>query len=101
MSGIEWIEWIRRIADENEFVFKGTDNRSVWTVYIDHFHAVAYQLRLNGQGFVQVHQWESEREGDDGQYGRAVYSIRNFSDCLAFCSILISSAQIRAKRRDE
>jgi hypothetical protein len=33
----------------------------VWTVCIDHFQAVACQSRLDGQGFVQVHQGERAR----------------------------------------
>ena len=34
---------------------------SVWTVCIDHFQTVASQSRLDGQGFVQVHQGERAR----------------------------------------
>ena len=67
--------------------------------FIDNYNAVAFRIFANSSsGYIQVHQWESGESDSDGKYGRGVYSLRNYSDVAHFCSILVASAYIRARR---
>lgn len=96
----DWLNLIKEVAQEQEFEIDGENNKTTCKVFIDRWNAVAFQLRISGAGFIQAHQWESDSATEDGNYGRAVYSIRSFSDCVQFCAILIASAGIRARRVD-
>ena len=96
----EWLSLIEKVAKEQDFEIRGKgDNKEI---YIDKHHAVAFELKINRVGFLQAHQWESAPSEDtEGRYGRAVYSIRSYSDVVQFCLILLASSNLRAKRRDE
>lgn len=98
MSAAQWITTIKEVASEQAFTIEGTKNKTTCTIYIDKWHAVAFQLKINSAGFIQAHQWECDKDGEGSRYGRAVYSIRSYSDCIQFCSILMASASIRAGR---
>ena len=89
---------IKKVAEEQKFDIEGAANKTTFQIYIARWHAVAFQLKVNDSGYVQAHQWECDKDGENGRYGRGIYSIRSFSDCVAFCSILIASAAIRAGR---
>lgn len=91
------VELIKSVADEQGYTITGGDVK--FQVFIDKYHAVAFQIWANSSsGYVQVHQWEEGSNVDDGEkYGRCVYSLRNYSDAVQFCNIMISSAAIRAK----
>jgi hypothetical protein len=96
----DWLAFIEKVADEQEFEVRGKGLSK--RLYIDKHHAVAFELKINRVGFLQAHQWESApSEESEGKYGRAVYSIRSYSDVAQFCSILLASSNLRAKRRDE
>ena len=96
----EWLAFVEKVAEEQEFEIRGKG--AVRRLYIDKHHAVAFELRINGRGFLQAHQWEAATTEDtEGKYGRAVYSIRSHSDVAQFCAILLASNNLRAKRRDE
>ena len=97
-SAPEWLNLIKEVAKEQDFEIDGENNKTTCKVFIDRWNAVAYLLKINSTGFIQAQQWESSNATDAGAYGRAVYSIRSFSDCVQFCAILIASAGIRAKR---
>lgn len=94
----DWLALIKEVAQEQNFEIEGQNNKTTCKVFIDRWNAVAYSVKINAAGFIQAHQWESSNSDDAGVYGRAVYSIRSFSDCVQFCAILIASAGIRAKR---
>ena len=95
----KWLTFIVKVADEQGFEIRGKG--ATKRLYIDKHHAVAFELKINRVGFLQAHQWECGASGDDGEYGRAVYSIRSYSDVAQFCVILLASSNLRAKRRDE
>jgi hypothetical protein len=99
-SAQEWLEFIEKVADEQGFEIEGQGaNRRL---YIDRYHAVAFEIKINRVGYLQAQQWEAgSPEDKEGKYGRAVYSIRSYSDVAQFCAILLSSSNLRAKRRDE
>ena len=84
---------IRGVADEQGYELEGSE------LYIDKYNAVAFAIYENDSGYLQVHQWEYVNDEGKGRYGRAVYSLRDVSDVVQFCNVLISSSNIRAKRR--
>ena len=95
MSSENWVQLIKQVAEEQGFeVSRG---EASFTINIDKWHAVAYQLKTNRAGYVQAHQWEGDEENSN--WGRAVYSIRSFSDAVTFCQILINSSSIRGNRK--
>lgn len=95
MSSESWVQLIKQVAEEQGFeVSKGVAS---FTINIDKWHSVAYQLKINSAGYVQAHQWEGDEESS--AWGRAVYSIRSFSDAVIFCQILINSSSIRGNRK--
>ena len=98
MSVEIWFDAIKAVANEQKFEVVGGKNKTTCSIYIDKWHAVAYNLKINGMGYIQAHQWECDKDGANGRYGRAVYSIRSYSDSVQFCSVLIASASIRAGR---
>ena len=89
------VELIKIVATEQNYEIKGGNKR--FQIYIDKYNAVAFEISANSDSkYIQVHQWE-ECSGD-GRYGRGVYSLRNYSDVVHFCGIMIASATIRARR---
>ena len=58
------------------------------------------KARRMGSNYIEVSQWEGENE-ESGGYGRGVYSLRSYSDVVQFCNILLSSSNIRARRRSD
>jgi hypothetical protein len=97
---MEWLSFIAKVAHEQDFEIRGKGANK--RLYIDKHHAVAFELKTNRVGFLQAHQWETDATGaSEGRYGRAVYSIRSYSDVAQFCSILLASSNLRAKRRGE
>lgn len=97
MSNQHLIDIIKAVAEEQEYEITGGDKK--FRVFIDRYNAVSFELWDNSQGYIQVHQWEGGEDEESGKYGRAVYSLRNVSDVVMFCNIMISSAEIRARRR--
>jgi hypothetical protein len=93
------IEIIKSIAIEQGYEI--TDGERKFQVFIDNYNAVAFEILVNSSsGYIQVHQWEGGDTVDGGKYGRGVYSLRNYSDTINFCNIMIASAAIRARRRN-
>jgi hypothetical protein len=90
MSYKYWTKLIKEVAEEQGFEVSSGD--TVFTIDIDKWHSVAYQMKVNSSGYIQAHQWE-----DGDRWGRAVYSIRSYSGAVNFCQILINSASIQAK----
>lgn len=89
---------IKMVAKEQNY--NVNEENTKIQIYLDGWHTVAFEIRENSTGYLQVHPWESVDENDDGRYGRAVYSLRSVSDVIQFCSIIISSSNIRAKRKE-
>jgi hypothetical protein len=94
-----WRSIIVKVAQEQTFEVVGADNKTVCEIYIDKWHAVAFQLRVNRVGYINAFQWECDDKGKNPKYGRSVYSIRSYTDCIHFCSILMASSSIRSKRK--
>jgi len=93
------IEIIKEVAKEQKY--ETTDGERKFQIYIDKYNAVAFEIFANSSsGYIQVHQWEGGDTEDTGRYGRGVYSLRNYSDVINFCQIMISSAAVRARRRN-
>jgi hypothetical protein len=89
---------IKAVAVEQGYEI--TDGERKFEVYIDRYNAVAFEVWANStSGYIQVHQWEGGNSVTTGKYGRAVYSLRNFSDVIHFCSVMMSSAAIRAGKK--
>ncbi len=84
---------IKGVAKEQDYLVEGDE------IYIDRYNSVAFSIHENDSEYIQVHQWEYTDDNGGGRYGRAVYSLRNISDVIQFCSIMIASANIRAKRK--
>jgi len=93
MASETWVQLIKKVGEEQGFEVEGGDR--VFTISIDRWHGVSYQLKVNTSGYVQVHQWEAG-EDNEGIWGRAVHSIRNFSGAVMFCQILINSVNTPA-----
>ncbi|HJW02763.1 MAG TPA: hypothetical protein VJ548_05730 [Azospira sp.] len=92
MKSLDLVGIIKQVATEQGYEVQGTE------IYLDKYNAVAYSIQENNSGYIQVHQWEYTNEEGIGRYGRAVYSIRSISDAIQFCSVLIASATLRARR---
>ncbi len=93
----EWVKIIQKVASEQDYEIENPENRKFY-IHIDRWNAVAYQVWNNtSSSYIEVAQWEGNSE-EDATYGRGVYSIRSYSDVIHFCNILISSAEIRARR---
>lgn len=92
----EYVQIIKNVAGENDLVVEGTQNE--FTIDVNKYHHVAYLVKINSSGYLQVHQWENANENANGEWGRAVYSLRSLSDVINFCSILLISTQIYARR---
>ena len=92
------VEIIKQVAIEQEYEI--TEGNRKFEVYIDRHNAVAFEVWANSSsGYIQVHQWEERGKEGESKYGRGVYSLRDYSDVIHFCNIMISSASIRARRR--
>ena len=93
-----WAQIIKDIAAEQNYKIANGDNLE-FQLFIDRWNAVAFQIYVNkSSGYIEVSQWEGNSE-DEAKYGRGVYSLRSLSDVNHFCSILISSSIIRARRK--
>lgn len=91
------VKLIKSVAVEQRYSV--TDGEVKFQVFIDKYNAVAFEVWANSSsGYVQVHQWEGGESEDSGKYGRSVYSLRNYSDAVQFCNMMIASAAIRARR---
>lgn len=91
------VELIKNVANEQNYSVTGGDVK--FQVFIDKYNAVAFEVWANSSsGYVQVHQWEGGESEESGKYGRGVYSLRNYSDAVQFCNIMIASAALRARR---
>ncbi|WP_392552939.1 hypothetical protein RHO14_03480 [Orbus wheelerorum] len=98
-SNTELIKIIKDVATAQNYEITGSDKE--FDVCIERWNAVSFLIRENGSGYLEVHQWEPiPGIKSHGQYGRAVYSLRSVSDVIQFCSIMISSSAIRAKRKE-
>ena len=91
-SNSDLIKIIKEVALEQ--TYQVVDEGNSKFIYLANWHGVAFEIKENSSGYLQVHQWE-----ENEKYGRAVYSLRSVSDVIHFCSILISSSNIRAKRQ--
>lgn len=87
---------IKMVAEENKY--STSRGKKSFTIEIDKYHSVAFRIVEGAEGYLKVHQWEESENGESGKYGRAIYSLRNISDVIKFCDILIKSPVIRAKR---
>lgn len=87
---------IKNVAAEQHY--EVTNGQSKFQVYIDRINAVAFEIYANkSSGYIEVSQWEA----GISQYGRGVYSLRNYSDVVNFCGIMMASASIRARRQNQ
>ncbi|ODS04727.1 hypothetical protein [Vibrio scophthalmi] len=87
---------IKTVAQENNYQFeKGEGN--FWELYINRNHGVSYGLTCSSSDYIEVCHWEGEQYGD-GEYGRAIYSLRCMSDVVRFCNMIICGEELRAKR---
>ncbi len=92
------VEVIKKVAEEQNYEITGGAKK--FQVYIDRYNAVAFEIQANtSSGYIQVHQWEGGDSEEAGKYGRGVYSLRNYSDVVNFCSIMMASAAVRARRK--
>ncbi|WP_133011800.1 hypothetical protein [Marinomonas flavescens] len=89
-----WI--IKNFADEVGYTIEEIGDYSI-QLHLEKFHGVDFEVVGNASGYIQCSQWDEHRE----EYNRAVYSIRNVTDVIRFCSILENSEKLRAKRIEE
>ncbi len=92
----QYVDIIKTIAEENDLEVDGSDNE--FSIDVNKFHHVAYLVKKNSSGYLQIHQWENANESENGEWGRAVYSLRCLSDIIQFCTILLCSTNIYARR---
>ena len=92
----EWMNLIKVVAEENGFFIDGGEKQ--FSIDKNKWHSVAFLIKENSTGYIQVHQWESENETDGGIWGRAVYSLRCCTDVIQFCNIVVMSSGMKAKR---
>lgn len=89
------LDLIKTVGKENGYVID-SESSNHFEIYKDKWHGSAYWVQINSSGYIGVNPWESKKES----YDRALYSLRSMSDVVHFCSILIQSEELRAKRRD-
>mgnify|MGYP000267585855 CR=1 FL=1 len=87
---------IKEVSEESGFSVDGNVNS--FMIDVDRYHSVAYYVQQNNSGYLQVHQWEYNNTTGDGDWGRAIYSLRSLSDVVSFCSIILISSQLYARR---
>ncbi len=88
---------IKAVAKECGYVVDGSD--LTFEVYTDFEHPIAFQIKENSEGYLQVHIWEDSHKKEKlHKYGKARYSLRSALDVVQFCNILNSSILLRAKR---
>ncbi|EIT7126872.1 hypothetical protein ACWO25_004522 [Vibrio parahaemolyticus] len=89
------LEQIKLVAEEQGYDI-AERGETQFEVYFDNHNAVAFLVYANGSsGYIEISQWEESAE----DFGRCVYSLRDYSDVAYFCNILVASAAIRARRR--
>lgn len=88
------ISLIQTVATEQKYIVEEMSDTN-FLVWLGKHHGVDFELSVNSSDYIQCNQWDEESE----TYGRAIYSLRSQSDVVHFCSTLISSALIRAKRK--
>ena len=96
MKNKSLIKLIKSVAEEQSYMVDDGDKK--FSIDFDQWHSVAYEVSENSSGYIQANQWEYNYEADKWVLGRAVYSMRSPSDVIKFCSILINSRDIKAKR---
>lgn len=84
---------IKEVAEENGYLIEIRSDEC-YEIHLGVHHGVDFLVESNSSGYIQCGQWDENGE----RYSRAVYSIRTTTDVIQFCSILINSAQIRARR---
>ncbi|GHA83870.1 hypothetical protein [Cognatilysobacter bugurensis] len=94
-----WLRFIQQVGVEQGFEIEGGE--SMVRIVIEAHHGVAYRVQINSAGYLQAQQWECDSKGKKGRYGRAVFSMRSNSDVAQFCSVLIASSALRARRRED
>ena len=84
-----WVQLIKEVSNEQGFKVEGGD--FVFSVYIDRWHGIAYQLKVNSSGYVQAHQWEAK--ANDEAHGVELFTpfvISVGQSCFAkFSSIVL------------
>ena len=94
-----WLRFVKQVGKEQGFEIDGGD--TVVEIFIAKRHGAAFRLQINSGGYLQAQQWECNSKGQNGKYGRAIYSIRSNSDVAQFCAVLIASSSLRARRRED
>ena len=85
-------EIIENIASENEFILEGNENS--FFLYQDREHTEAFSVKKKDNSYL-VYQWEKESQ----KYStHSIYALRNVSEIIKFCNIVIFSSDIRAGR---
>jgi hypothetical protein len=85
---------IKWVASEQKFKIEAHSDTE-FEIRKNRVNSVRFKVYKNTE-YIQIHQWE-----DSGaKYGKAVYSIREYSDAIQFCNILIASENLRARRKD-
>lgn len=92
------MQFVVDVAREQGYIVE--DYGSAYTFYVKAHHAAYFHVKINSSKYLQVHQFEAEADKGEGDYGRAVYSLRSYSDVAEFCNVLMSSARLRARRAD-
>ncbi len=87
---------IKVVSEEQGFEIEGDGKE--FSITKDQWHSVAFLVKENSAGYLQVHQWEDIKDLEDGDWGRAVYSLRSITDVIQFCNIVKMSVEIHAKR---
>lgn len=88
-------ELIKAVAIERGYKVTAQDKN--FEIYTESVNKIAFQVLVaSSSGYIQIHLWD---EGAN-DYGHAVYSLRELSDVIQFCNIMISSLSISARRQD-
>ena len=95
MSFDKYKEIIIKVAKENDITID--DSGDTFIVHKNRYHAFDYKLVSQANGYTIVYSWE-ESEDEENPCGRAVYSLRSYSDVVKFCNLLMASSDIAAKR---
>lgn len=84
---------INEVAEENEFIVEKYSDEC-YRIHLGLHHGVDFLVESNSTGYIQCKQWDENTD----EFNRAVYSLRYTSDVIYFCTILMNSASIRARR---
>lgn len=89
---------IKEVSEECGYNVSG--GSKTFTIELPTLHSVGFKISENESSYLHVHQLQKINGGLILDWSCAVYSLRCYSDVVRFCTIVINSSEMYAKRKD-